>query len=418
MVKDYFFGERAKDNTTDLAIFAAGAPDVIKGDRRCLTRVDAIRLHARCVIPGLTNGELGKMLGRGDDGWTKLWADDAAKLELYTRGNAEPDPPSFVGRTVSGLVPLFESDGEMTFVQGTFKISVDSSNAGRFVLSETAASGGGNVIDNITAANVRRLIAAADARDRTSSDPTDTTFDAQDYEGVLSIFQASGHAYLRGALEPHAVSARLLSRAGAVAGAGPEVAPDATDRQLRVSALEVLVYLSHGLRRMDTSNGELDGALDTIVKRDEFLKKMKLAMAPAAGGGGGGGGIGGGGVDGADNGAGALRPADRELVLQQRGQANAPRYYALKTRAVSDEEWLLFCERAMVYCVPVAERRPGVLAHERTRAGAIEAWLRSMGESADKEILATLEAGQDAGDLLQTCIELMPAAPASLHADK
>eukprot|EP00966_Prymnesium_polylepis_P334453 7389831-Prymnesium_polylepis.1 len=48
------------------------------------------------------------------------------------------------------------------------------------------------------------------------------------------------------------------------------------------------------------------------------------------------------------------------------------------------------------------------MLHHRTYDGAVEKWLKSMGAAADPAILAGLPDQQEAGDLLQTCVAMLP----------
>eukprot|EP00966_Prymnesium_polylepis_P328139 7383948-Prymnesium_polylepis.1 len=92
--------------------------------------------------------------------------------------------------------------------------------------------------------------------------------------------------------------------------------------------------------------------------------------------------------------------AQRAAVLDARGAANAP--------SADTMRWVH----------KDADQRAVVLSHDRTTAGAIEGWLKSMGPGADPAIHGSLPPSQDAGDLLHTCLTMLgrtdsSAAPAS-----
>jgi hypothetical protein len=311
-------------------------------------------------------------------------------------------------------LPAIADDGTISFVKGNWTVEWDD-ESGQYRMA--AHVNGARIVTPPMNTDVVRGIVG----DSTTSVARDCAFDASDYPlaaGMIAVSQGEASSDL------DSFSARAAMDAGEKAGIPlPARAsdPHASDAELRRFARLALGELESWMIDSNVSTeqieecdspGKLAHALRQLREAHSYPQRAaafetpSLALVPRQ-----------------EQGRQAAAPApasQQQPQAQPAGPArggqqsvrttvDAPRWEALKKRASSDAEWAQFQQDALTWAVPdCAQQRAVIGSHERTRAGAIERWLKKAGPSADPALLAGA-GGLDAGDLLAICLDCMQA---------
>ena len=410
--------ERAKDITTNLAVFSAGTFAQFRAQAQAAGNFwDGDLQPAKQLLAGLSNGDLSRFIGTGK--WKTLFTDETSSVLAAAPADAHDDR---IGVQFTGTVPCIVDDSP-DFMHGDWTV-ISKSGEGKYTVGALIE---GNRVETVVSKTVldkalelaRRGGGEPQAPRR--DDPVGVTFVADDYPLALKVIkvhlQHGSPGYVHPALASmpdDKFSCQLAMDVGKAAGWLPPpgvtfvtTTPESVWRRHAQSAIahfETLLEMDAHDMRVNLRPLRQWNQADTRDKLLAMVTRVQRDLAPPVDGGAGVG------VQGAPRrvtfAPGAQLDAGRQRVLDARGPANAPRYEALRQLAASDDDWDTFKRDALVFVVKDPDERRVTLSHERTCAGAIEGWLRKMGAGADSQLIASQPAGQSAGDLLQLCRDI------------
>ena len=404
MVIRHGIGTRVLDNRTDLAVFEPAVFAELRKEAAAIS-CEEFAKRAEWLAPDLGNRSLADLLGAVQ--WQELFSSTCPRVAFASDGQGA----NLLGRVVPGKeLPALSEDGSISFVTGDWVVGWNA-EAQQYNMTTTDGSGVRVCTPLMSADVVRGFFQSS-----TGTLEPDVVVDASDYPLAAGVIAAS-----KGESEADLASFRAAAAidAGATAGiplpasaSSPSAAESRRVARLVLGQIESWLQvesfttqqlsevdspgrLAHLLKRLGerhsypSSAGAFQSPTFPFVHRPPPGPRQPVPEPPAS--------------------HPAAEPG-RAQRLDARGAPEAPRWAALRRRAADEEEWDRFQEDALTWAVPDnAQQRAVIGSHERTRAGAIERWLKKAGPAADPALLAGA-GGLSAGDLLSLCLDCVQAA--------
>ena len=374
-------------NKTDLLILSvADAARVMAEDTKKMTIVEIGTEFARIKLDGLSNGDLGKILGAGK--WKDLFDARAARIDHSISKPADASLVALLGKRLEGEGHVHEDDA-MQIVDAEWVVKNLTDDGTKLILETVAEPK--RVTMGMPPVWVKAKIAAFESKKQVSN-VTNAEIDLADYGAggtmLLKVHGSQGSTVL---------DARVILRVHMQAGARrivPVQPDDAAPDALRLDARAAMADLD---QRLATIGWNKINAKE--VTSEVLLKQICKTLYTGD----------------------CVLPGDRktapiDALASKTGStvhtvSKTPRYDAVRKIASSNEEFDTFTKQAAAWFVADKEQREIILSHEVTRAGQFESWLKRMGPQADPALISGMggSTGLDAGELLQIFIEMAGA---------